>query len=96
MIGLFILMLIFSVLIFLFGLHISTSKNPYLPATYHGRKDKEYLRHLGKCVQLTALCPLFTALAAFTDNMIVVGIVFVVSLVLCLVIAAKWNKKVEK
>jgi len=96
MLGLIVIMLIFSACIFLFGIQISTSKDPYLPATYHGRKDKTYLKHLGKCVRLSSLCPLLTAISAIFNNMIIVGIVFVVSLVGCLVIASQWNKKVEK
>ena len=96
MFGVIVLMIIFSICIFLFGLQISTSKDPFLPITYHGRRDKEYLSYLGKCVRLTALCPFLTAITAFTGNIIATGIVFVGSLVACLVIAAKWNKKVEK
>ena len=96
MIELAILMSIFSGCVFLYGLYVSISKSPYLPIKYLGRRDKEYLNYFGKCIMLVALCPLLTAIAAFTDNIIITGIVFVVSLVLCLVVAVKWNKKVEK
>jgi len=94
--GPIILLLVFSICIFLFGIHISTSKEPFLPLTYHGRTDKEYLKYLGKCVRIAALWPFVTAMVAFSGDIIITGIVSIITLVVCLVIDAKMFKKVEK
>lgn len=94
--GAIILLLIFSIAIFFMGIHISTSKDPFLPITYHGRRDKEYLNYLGKCVSLVSLWPFITALVAFSGDIIITGIVSIITLVICLVIAARMFKTVDK
>ena len=58
-IGVFVLMLVFGVCIFLFGLQLCVSKHPYVPYRIQPSipKRKSYLPYLGKIVMLVSLSP---------------------------------------
>ncbi len=98
--GLPILMLCFAGAILIYGaLMISTGDIRLLP--YNRRyaakmtERRKYVRGVGCCVALTALCPLATGLVGLTGNYLLTGLTFVATLALCLwlstVIIRKFN-----
>ena len=79
-----ILMGIFSICIFIYGIYIYMSKNPSLPYTYHGRRDRDYLKYLGKMTMLSSLIPIIcTFIFCFISNII---ISFILSIVFCILV----------
>ena len=79
-----ILMGIFSICIFIYGIYIYMSKNPSLPYTYHGRRDRDYLKYLGKMTMLSSLIPIVcTCIFCFISNII---ISFILSIIFCILV----------
>lgn len=79
-----ILMGIFSICIFIYGLYIFMSKNPSLPYTYHGSRDRNYLRYLGKMTMLSSLIPIVcTCIFCFISN---IFLSFILSILFCILL----------
>lgn len=86
-----ILMIIFSICIFLYGFHIFKSKNPYLPYTYHGKRTKSYYKYLGKVTMIVSLAPLISGLSIIIiDNILFSMLLFIVVLILCFFFSIKY------
>lgn len=86
-----ILMIIFSICIFLYGIHIFKSKKPYLPYTYHGKVTKSYYEYLGKVTMLVSLAPLFGAISAIMTNSVLICMsVFVGTFIVIMFLCVKY------
>lgn len=100
MLYVFILMTIFSLTIFLYGLYIYSSKNPSLPATYHGKRNKEYIKYLGKTVMQISISPLLCGIVSlFGDGPIVIflsGLTLIGSFIVIMYYSIKNNKYMNK
>lgn len=88
----FILMLLFGILIILFGFSYYRGKTSLLPAQYHGSLKKSYLKYLGKVTMSVGTVPIISALIScipiFSDSLIPV-IVLIVGVIIILIIASK-------
>ena len=85
-----ILMGIFSICIFIYGLYIFMSKNPSLPYTYHGSRDKNYLRYLGKMTMLSSLIPIVcTCIFWLITNIIISCILSILFCILLFIFGIK-------
>ena len=97
MLYVFILMTIFSLTIFLYGLYIYSSKKPSLPATYHGKKNKEYIKYLGKTVMQVSISPLLCGIVSlFGESPVIIflsGITLIVSFIIIMYYSVKNNKE---
>ena len=97
MFNVFILMTIFSIMIFLYGLYLRISKNPYLPVRYHGKKNKEYLNYLGKTVMYTAISPFLCGVVSLLGETPIViflsGITLIGSFIVIMYYSIKSNKQ---
>ena len=79
-----ILMGIFSICIFIYGLYIFSSKNPSLPYTYHGRRDKKYLKYLGKMTMISSLIPIVCTCIFWLITNIIIS--FILSVIFCILV----------
>ena len=80
----FILMGIFSICIFIYGIYIYMSKNPSLPYTYHGRRDRGYLKYLGKMTMLSSLIPIVCTCIFWLITNIIIS--FILSVIFCVLV----------
>ena len=92
-----ILMLIFGVLIILFGLYIYTGHDALLARGYYKKKSKKYLRYLGKSVIVTSLAPIISGISAFIvkDDSLIPVIILIVSFIIIFFIISKHFKESE-
>lgn len=91
-----ILMIIFGVLIFLYGLQIYASKNPVLPAKYHGKRTKSYLKFYGKAVITVSPAPILSGLVSLLGDSGIIMILSLVTLVLFFIIGIVISCKLYK
>ena len=96
----FIIMTIFSVMILLYGVQLRVCKNPLLPATYHGKKNKEYIKYLGKTVMQVSISPLLCGIVSlFGEGPIIVflsGLTLIGSFIVIMYYSIKNNKNMNK
>ena len=97
MLYVFILMTIFSVMFLLYGVQLRVCKNPLLPATYHGKKNKEYIKYLGKTVMQVSISPLLCGIVSlFGESPVIIflsGITLIVSFIIIMYYSVKNNKE---
>ena len=95
--GYFILMMIFGVSIFLYGLDICVSKNPVLPIRYHGKRTRSYLKYLGKTTMTISIAPILSGLVSLLgDSGIIVllsGLTLILSFIVGIIISIKVYKE---
>ena len=82
----FILMTIFSIMIFLYGIIIYFSKNPLIPR-YYGKKTKSYLKYLGKAVMVVSPGPLLGGLVGMIDESLIIIILSILTIIIYIVLA---------
>ena len=93
----FILMMIFGICIFLYGLDIYVSKNPIIPRYYKKTISKSYRHYVGSFVMLVSLSPILSGIVScFGDSNLIVFLsmfTLIASFIILLVVGMKIFKE---
>lgn len=94
--GFQILLIIYGLLIFLYGYYIYKSKHPYIPRL-RGKATKKYYKYVGKTTMLISISPIMTALISSVDGSAFTFFfsifIFIFLIVLAFVISNKYYRR---
>lgn len=92
--GYAVLMFIFGLLIFIYGLDVYFAKNPLIPRYYGKSISKKYKQYVGKILMVVAISPVLSGIVSYTDNFLLTISVLIVSFIFLLVLTIKiFNKE---
>lgn len=68
--------------------------NQDLLTKVHGKKNKQYLKRLGKIIMLSCLSPLLTGIVGiFIENVIIIFLILVISFIVIMIFANSYIKE---